>query len=155
VPGPLLAARNSRADVKQPLRLRLLHPPIRVFKQGIPAIDNDVALFEMRSQLLDKVVHRLTSLDQQHDPPGLFEFRDQLLDRMRPLHLGAFGFLGQKVVYLGDGAVVGHDDVPVVVHIEDEVLPHHRQTDQPDIPLRIHRKFLAEKAFPAHRKGDA
>ena len=134
------------------LGLRLLHPPVGVLKQRIPAVDDDVPFFQVRSQLLDKAVHRLARFHQQHDPAGFLELGDQLLDRLGSLHLGALGLFGQEVVHLGDGAIVGHHDVAVVVHVEDEVLPHHRQADQADVSLRIHRKFLAENAFPAHRK---
>ena len=55
-----------------------------------------------------------------------------------PDDLGALGFLGQELVDLGDGAVVGDDGEAVVVHVEDEVLAHDGQADEGDVALRFH-----------------
>ena len=48
---------------------------------------------------------------------------------MRAENFGALGFLVQKLVHLGDGAVVSDDGEAVVVHVEDEVLAHDCQAD--------------------------
>ena len=34
----------------------------------------------------------------------------------------------EELINLGGGPVVGHHHEPVVVHIQDQVLPHHGQT---------------------------
>ena len=69
---------------------------------------------------------------------GFLSLDDHFLDGMGAEHLGALGFLGEEVVHLGDGAVVGHDGEAVVVHVEDEVLAHDGQADECDVALRFH-----------------
>ncbi len=40
--------------------------------------------------------------------------------------------------YLGRGPVVCADDESVVVHVEDDVLPHDGQADEGDVRHRLH-----------------
>lgn len=113
----------------------------------------------MTHQFVDEVVHRLPSLDQQDDPPGLLQLGHHVLQRLGSDHLGAFGLVLQEVVHLGHGSVErahlldgfrGEEQVPevrsprsaslgepyhkpVVVHVHDEVLAHHGQTDECDV----------------------
>lgn len=60
-------------------------------------------------QFINEVVHRLSSLDQQDDPPGLLQLGHHVLKRLCSNHLGAFCFIPQKVMHLGDGPVVSTD----------------------------------------------
>ena len=46
--------------------------------------------------------------------------------------------LAEKFVHLGDGAVEDGHGEAVVVHVENEVLAHHGQSDQSDVSLRFH-----------------
>jgi hypothetical protein len=48
------------------------------------------------------------------------------------------GFIAEKLVHLLNRAIVGRHDEAVVVHVEDEVLAHDRQTDQCDISVWFH-----------------
>ena len=59
---------------------------------------------------------------------------------MRALNLRSFRLFGQKVVHLGNRAIESHNRVPMVVHVQDEVLPHHSQPDQGQIALKIHNR---------------
>lgn len=60
-------------------------------------------------QFVDEVVHSLTSLNQQHNPPGLLQLGHHVLQRLRPDHLGSLGFILQEIVHLGHGAVESTD----------------------------------------------
>lgn len=60
-------------------------------------------------QFINEVVHRLSSLDQQDDPPGLLQLGHHVLERLCSNHLGAFCLILQKVMHLGDGPVVSTD----------------------------------------------
>ena len=103
--------------------------------RSLTAIDDDVALLRVRQDLLDEVVDGLAGLDQQHHAARLLEAPHQLLDRLRADDLGALGLVGKEVVDLGDSAVErGHGEA-VVVHVEDEVLAHHGQADEPNVSL--------------------
>ena len=46
-----------------------------------------------------------------------------------------FAGVVDEVVDLGDRAVEDRHGEALVVHVEDEVLAHHRQADQPDVRL--------------------
>ena len=61
----------------------------------------------------------------------------------------ALGGVVQELIDLGDRAVVGHHGVAVVVHVQDEVLAHHGQTDQCDVRGWFHvvRVSLRGKAM--------
>jgi len=58
---------------------------------------------------------------------------------MRADDLGALGFVGEKMIHLLDRAVERNDGEAVVVHVEDEILAHHGQTDECDVSLRFHK----------------
>ena|SRR5438477_9075915 len=57
---------------------------------------------------------------------------------MRADDVRAFGFLTEKLIDFGDGAVEGDDLEAVVVHVEDEVLAHDSQADESNIRCRLH-----------------
>ena len=55
-----------------------------------------------------------------------------------PMHFRALRLVGEKMIHLRRGAVVGHDGEAVVVHVEDQILAHDGQTDQCDVSLWFH-----------------
>ena len=63
---------------------------------------------------------------------------DHLLDRVGADDVCPLGLVVEEIVHLGDGAVVGHDRVAVVVHVEDQVLAHDGQADECDVSLGFH-----------------
>lgn len=60
-------------------------------------------------QFINEVVHSLSSLDQQDDPPGLLQLGHHVLKRLCSNHLGALCLILQKVMHLGNGPVVSTD----------------------------------------------
>ena len=69
---------------------------------------------------------------------GRLSMRDHFRDGMRADDLGALGFVGEEVVHLRDGAVVGDDGEAVVVHVQNQILAHDGQADECDIAFRFH-----------------
>jgi hypothetical protein len=63
---------------------------------------------------------------------------DHLGDAARADDVCALCFAGQKFVHAGGGAIVSHDSVAVVVHIENEIPAHYSQSDESDIALGFH-----------------
>ena len=127
--GAFLAAGDAGADVEQPFAFEILHAAVGVFEERIAAIDDDVAGLEVGNDLFDEFVDRGARFDHEHDAPGFLEQPNHLLDGVSADHLAAFGFFLEEVVDFGDGPVERDDGVAVVVHVEDEVLAHHRQTN--------------------------
>jgi len=64
VPGALLTARDARADEEETLGLELVRPADRVGVVRVAAVDDDVALLEVRGQLVDEGVDGLAGLDE-------------------------------------------------------------------------------------------
>lgn len=60
-------------------------------------------------QFVDEVIHSLSGLDQQDDPPGLLQLAHHVLQRLCSNHLGALRLVLQEVVHLGHGSVVSTD----------------------------------------------
>ncbi len=131
-------AGDARADVEQTLAFDEFLAAVGIFEKRVAAVDDDVAGFQARQQLLNKIVHRLARLDEHHDPARFLELLDHFFDGMGAEHFGAVGFFGQKFVHLGGGAVVSHHDEAVVVHVQNQILAHDRQADQGDVRVRFH-----------------
>ena len=53
---------------------------VGVLEQRVAAVDDDVAGFEVRDELLDEFVHRLAGLDQHHHAAGRLELGNHFLD---------------------------------------------------------------------------
>src|SRR6266850_2239995 len=58
------AAGDTGADVEQSLALAILHAAVGVVEKRVAAVDDDVARFEVRDELLDEFIHGLAGLDQ-------------------------------------------------------------------------------------------
>jgi hypothetical protein len=56
---------------------------------------------------------------------------------VRSNHLRSFGLVVKKFVYLRGRPVEDRNLVAVIVHVQNQVLAHYRQTDQPDIATSL------------------
>ena len=65
----------------------------------------------------------------------------------------ALGGAGQELIDLARRAIEDADGKAVIGHVQDEVLPHHRQADQADVVLVCHIALpkLRPGARPIHR----
>ena len=59
MPRAFLASRDARSDEQNSLIREILSSPIRICIERVAAVDNDVALFEMRRQTIDHLVDRI------------------------------------------------------------------------------------------------
>lgn len=73
------------------------------------------------------------TFDQHHHAPRLLQLAHHLLQRVGAYDFGVLRFVVQKVVHLLGGSIVGADHEAVVVHVQNQVLAHHGETDQRDI----------------------
>ena len=90
--------------------------------------------------MFDEFVHGLAGLDEHHHAARFFQHGNHFLQRMRAEDFRALGFVGEEVVNLLNRAVERDDGEAVVVHVEDEILAHHGQTDECDVSLWFHKK---------------
>src|ERR1043165_4740336 len=157
VPRALFAAGNAGADVEQALGLDVFGPAHGVLEERIAAVNDDVAGFEMREQVLDELIHGGAGLDHEHDAARLLEQAGQFLEGMSADDVSAFGFLVEKVVHLRDGAIESDHGEAVVVHVEDEVLAHDGEADECDVSFGVHnvsnRAIGDAGRFPASFSG--
>ncbi len=150
VTGAFLAAGYAGTDEQDALGLEFLAAAGAVSEQAVAAIDDDVTLLQVGDNLGDELVHRRAGLHQHHHAAGPLELGAHLGNGMGTHHLGALGFLGQKVVHFADSAVVGHHGEAVVIHVEDEVLTHHSEANEGEICLLVcgHGHFLTRGGVP-------
>ena len=104
---------------------------------GIAAVDNDVAFIQKRYQLIDEFVYHAAGTHHQHHDTRAFQLTDQLFQAVRAHDLSIFGRARQKIVYFGNGTVVGHYFEAFVVHVENQVLAHYGQTDYADVTFHL------------------
>ena len=153
MPRAFLASRNARADEQNALIGERLGASVGVRIVGVAAIDNDVALFEMRRQVGDHLVDGVAGLDHQHHAARLLQDLRQLLDGVRAHHLGAGGFVRDEIVDLRNGAIEDGHAISVVVHIQDQVLAHYREADQADVTgFGLHECYCSGKKTGVRRQ---
>ena len=100
---------------------------------AVAAVDDDVAGLQVRQELGDGLVHGVAGAHHQHDDARFFEAVGEFLQAVGACDLGAFGGALQEGFDFVGAAVVGDDFVAVVVHVEDEVLPHDGEADDADV----------------------
>jgi len=122
ITGTLLASRDTASNKEEALGLELLSAADGIGEVRVASVNDDITSLEERQDLGNEVVDGLAGLDEHHDLAGTLQLLAELLDRVSANDLGALGLVGQEVVNLGDGSVVGADGVTVVVHVEDQVL---------------------------------
>jgi hypothetical protein len=114
VTSSLLSSRDSRANKEQSLGLESGGAADRVGEVRVSTIDDDVALFEERLELLDEAVDGVSGLDEEDDLAGRLELLAELLDRVRADNRLALGLVLEEVVDLGRRAVVSCDGEALV-----------------------------------------
>lgn len=122
IAGTLLASRDTASNKEEALGLELLGATDGIGEVRVASVNDDITGLEEGQDLGNEVINGLASLDEHHDLARTLQLLAELLDRVGANDLGTLGLVGQKVVNLGNGSVVGADGVTVVVHVEDQVL---------------------------------
>ncbi len=82
-PGSFFAARNPRPEEIKTILRQIRLAPLRVFKPGISAVNNNVALGEQGLQHLNGVIHRVSGFKHDHDLPRSFQSLDEFFQSSR------------------------------------------------------------------------
>lgn len=80
ITGTLLTTGNTGSDESETLLGKVLCSAVAVWVVRVSTVNDDVALFDERKQLLNEVIDGRTSHDQEHDAAGGLELGDKLLD---------------------------------------------------------------------------
>ena len=122
---------------------QILAATLRVGEKRVAAIDDHVSLFEERRELSDDGVNRRTGLDHDHRFARASKSAHELFHRGRRLDVFPLGAFRREL--FGDGCrpIENGDLKPFRLHVENEVLAHHRQADKANITLiRFHFRYL-------------
>ena len=97
----------------------------------------------MGDELLDEVINGVAGLDEEDDFTRPLQLGSEFLDGVSTLDIGSYkpkrplidherkgsqgrrltlGFVGEEIINLGNGSVVGNDVEALVVDVQDEVL---------------------------------
>ena len=101
----------------------------------------------MRNNLIDRLVDDVAGLHHDHHAARRLQVRAHLLDRVATDHLGALRLIGEKLIDLRRRAVEDCHRVAVVVHVQNQILPHHGEADQTDIASSLCHFFSRFKSI--------
>ncbi len=120
----------------KPFGLQLLLAALGVHEVGVAAVDDDVARFEVRLDLVDRPVDGVARLDEQNHLARTFERLDELFGRVRADELPALSRSMKVVNASGSSrlaAVLDGDGVAVAFDVARQILAHHGQADHADL----------------------
>ena len=99
-------------------------PATGVFVVRVARVNNDVARFQQRLELLDHGVNRSTGLDHDQDTARLFQRVNQLLERLRPNEVALVSVLLKQGIGLFHRPVVKGYGVPAASEVAGQVRSH-------------------------------
>ena len=126
---------HTHADEAEALALELFYPALGVVIVRVATIDEQIAFLEVWGDLINNSIHSWTCLDHHQDPARTLQFANEILQIRRPLNVPSLSATVEELLSFGVGAVVNNAREPVALGIEDEVLPHHAETDQTEVRL--------------------
>ena len=101
----------------------------------VAPIDEQVPFLQKRGDLIHHGIHSRARLHHHQDPAGTLELADEVLEIRCSLNIPSLATSIEEFLRLGVGAVVDDAREAVALGIEDEVLPHHAETDQTEVRL--------------------
>ena len=87
--GALFATRDTGTDVKEPFGFKLLNTANGIRVVRVSTVNDDITLFEVRGQLVDKVIDGGACFDKKDDLAGTFELGDKFFDGVSTLDVSA------------------------------------------------------------------
>ena len=96
---------------------------IGVLKVGIAGIDDEIAPFQVRQQIVDDRIHRRAGSHKHHHRARLTEQTDELLNAVGAADIPPMCFLA-KGFDLARVPVIARHGEAVVGHVQQEIAPH-------------------------------
>ena len=100
---------------------------------GVATVDDNVTLIQERDQFLDEVIDRLPGLDHQENLAGTLQRSYEVLQRMRSIEVKALASTFHEMVNLLNRTVIHDDMEALALHVQRQVLTHHRQSYKSDV----------------------
>ncbi|SSN10068.1 Uncharacterised protein [Klebsiella pneumoniae] len=132
--SPLFTTGNTSTDKVKTFGRQLTITTDGVLEEGVAAINDDVAFFEVRLQGIDGAVGASPGLHHQQDTTWCFEGFNELLYGVVRNKLLAWVF-GNHFFGLFTGAVENGDGITTAFDVERKVAPHHSHTDNSNLLL--------------------
>ncbi len=133
---PVFAARHAGADEVQLALEQTRGAQLRVFEPGVPAVDDDVAFFEQRQELVQHLIDGRARFDHEHDPARLLQCADQLFERRGDRELLRC-VLGDEALRLLRLAIPDGDGETVLLDVERQVGAHHAEADHAELEVML------------------
>ena len=112
--------------------------PRGVGEERVAAVDDDVALLEMRHELVDHLVDRLAGLDHDEDRAGLLDAGDKLGQRLGREKSAFLAVLGDQLVGPLGIAVEDRNAESIVRGVSRQVCAHDGQSHNANVSLISH-----------------
>ena len=131
----------------------VVEPADGVGPVGVAAVDDEVARFEERDELVDHRIDRRPGLHHDHDRAWRRQRTDERLDRGGRGELALAAVVGDERVGLRRRAVVHGDREAVGRDVAGEVLAHHRESGEPEVQpaAGLDRRACSSRAFVVMR----
>ena len=124
-----LAARHAGAHEVEAAGGELVRAPIGVDEEGVAAVNQDVARFEMRLEVRDDAVDGLARRDHDENPPRALQHDHQVGRAVG----GRDGLALRRAVHerlrLGGVEIVADDWKPAALDVAREIRAHHPESD--------------------------
>jgi hypothetical protein len=101
----------------------------------VAAVNDDVAGLEVWDEGIDECVNRGPGLDQQKHFAGTLELRDEFFNAVAADNILAVRARLHEGVDLAGSAVEHGDPETMILHVEDQILPHDGQADESYVTL--------------------
>ena len=88
--GALFASRDTGTDVKEPFGFKLLNTANGIRVVRVSTINDDIALFEVRGQLIDKIIDGRACFDKKDDLARTLELGGKFFNGVSTLDVRAY-----------------------------------------------------------------
>ena len=128
-----LSTRNAGTDVEQTFALNICSTTVGVGIVGVTAVDDDVAGLQQRDELVDEIVDSLTCLHHKHHLARTLQRSHKVFERHSAVDVLTLGAGIHEIFNFRYSAVEDAYAETFALHVEHQVLTHHRQADKANV----------------------
>lgn len=125
------ATRHTDTKELDAARFQVARARVGVSEVRVAAVNDEIALVEVRQQILDDRIHRRAGGHEHHDRAWPPQKPDELRNVRRAVDLSLFAFLGQRIDFGRVLVVAGHGKT-LIGHVEQEIASYDAKADHAD-----------------------